>query len=57
MTDLYRLMCINHDWAVSRIDALHSDQAHQDADAISAEFSAWLDPTIPYHDVFSVNMD
>jgi hypothetical protein len=57
MTHLYKLMCINYDWATTRIDTLHSDQAHQDADAISAEFGAWLDPAIPYYDVFSVKMD
>lgn len=47
----------SHDWAVDRIHFLceqHDEHEYQNAYAIQAEFSEWMDPDIPEHDVFSL---
>ena len=44
----------SHDWAVDRIHTLCEDNSIEDAHAIQAEFSEWMNPDIPEHDVFSL---
>jgi hypothetical protein len=53
MVTLETTLQIAHDWAVDRIHTLceeNIDNAH----AIQTEFSEWLNPNIPEHDVFSL---
>jgi hypothetical protein len=52
--DLHKTLRHNHDWAVGRIDQLLTNNPAA-ATAIQTEFSEWLDPSIPEHDVFSIN--
>jgi hypothetical protein len=52
--DLHQTLRHNHDWAVGRIDRLLTNNPAA-ATAIRSEFSEWLDPSIPEHDVFSIN--
>ncbi|WP_341883904.1 hypothetical protein [Synechococcus sp. UW140] len=52
--DLDQTLRHNHDWAVVRIDRLLTNNPTA-ATAIRSEFSEWLDPSIPEHDVFSIN--
>ena len=42
-----------HDWAVDRIHTLCEENI-ENAHAIQSEFSEWLNPDIPEHDVFSL---
>ena len=42
-----------HDWAVDRIHTL-SEKDIENAHAIQSEFSEWLNPNIPDHDIFSL---
>ncbi len=42
-----------HDWAVDRIHTL-CETNFEDAQAIQSEFSEWLNPDIPDHDIFSL---
>jgi hypothetical protein len=43
----------SHDWAIERIHYL-SEMDIDNAHAIQSEFSEWLNPNIPEHDVFSL---
>jgi hypothetical protein len=43
-----------HDWAIDRIHILCEKDCIEDAHAIQSEFSEWLNPEIPEHDVFSL---
>jgi hypothetical protein len=43
-----------HDWARYRIHILCEKDCIEDAHAIQSEFSEWLNPEIPEHDVFSL---
>lgn len=42
-----------HDWAIDRIHTLCEENI-EDAHAIQSEFSEWLNPDIPDHDIFSL---
>ena len=44
----------SHDWAVDRIHTLCEEKNIEDAHAIQSEFSEWLNPDIPEHDIFSL---
>ena len=44
----------SHDWAIDRIHFLCEQKNIEDAHAIQSEFSEWLNPDIPEHDVFSL---
>lgn len=44
----------SHDWAVDRMQQLGEIKNYGDAHAIQSEFSEWLNPDIPNHDVFSL---
>ena len=45
----------SHDWAVDRIHFLCEEKDYEDAHAIQSEFSEWLNPDIPEHDIFSLS--
>lgn len=53
MTTLEKTLRQSHDWAIDRIHYL-SEMNIDDAYAIQAEFSEWLNPDIPEHDIFSL---
>ena len=53
METLERTLRQSHDWAVDRIHFLCENNI-EDAHAIQSEFSEWLNPDIPEHDVFSL---
>ena len=53
METLERTLRQTHDWAVDRIHTLCEENI-EDAHAIQSEFSEWLNPDIPEHDVFSL---
>jgi len=53
MTILENTLRISHDWAIDRIHEL-SDYDIESAQAIQSEFSEWLNPDIPEHDIFSL---
>ena len=53
MTTLEKTLRKSHDWAVDRIHYL-SEKDIDNAYAIQSEFSEWLNPDIPEHDVFSL---
>ena len=53
MTLLEQTLRTSHDWAIDRIHYL-SEKNIDDAHAIQAEFSEWMNPDIPEHDVFSL---
>lgn len=53
MTTLEKTLRQSHDWAIDRIHYL-SKMNIDDAYAIQSEFSEWLDPNIPEHDIFSL---
>jgi hypothetical protein len=53
MTLLEQTLRTSHDWAIDRIHYL-SEKNIDDAYAIQAEFSEWMNPDIPEHDVFSL---
>ena len=44
----------SHDWAVDRIHTLCEENCFENAHAIQSEFSEWLNPDIPEHDIFSL---
>jgi hypothetical protein len=55
MKTLEQTLRTSHDWAVDRIHSSLSDQKdYEDAHAIQSEFSEWLNPDIPDHDIFSL---
>ena len=57
MTLLEQTLRSSHDWAVDRIHYLcehNQDYEYENAHSIQSEFSEWLDPNIPEHDVFSL---
>ena len=53
METLEKTLRQTHDWAVDRIHTLCEENI-EDAHAIQSEFSEWLNPNIPEHDVFSL---
>jgi hypothetical protein len=53
MVTLETTLQTTHDWAVDRIHTL-SEKNIEDAHAIQSEFSEWLNPKIPEHDIFSL---
>lgn len=53
MTTLEKTLRQSHNWAIDRIHYL-SEMNIDDAYAIQSEFSEWLDPNIPEHDIFSL---
>ena len=53
METLEKTLQTAHDWAVDRIHTL-CERNIEDAHAIQSEFSEWLNPTIPDHDIFSL---
>jgi hypothetical protein len=54
METLEKTLRQSHDWAVDRIHFLCEEKNIEDAHAIQSEFSEWLNPDIPEHDVFSL---
>ena len=55
METLERTLRTSHDWAVDRIHSLCEQKDYEDAQAIQSEFSEWLNPDIPDHDIFSLS--
>ena len=53
MVTLEQTLRTSHDWAIDRIHYL-SENNLEDAHAIQLEFSEWLNPDIPEHDIFSL---
>jgi hypothetical protein len=53
MVTLEQTLRTSHDWAIDRIHYL-SENNLEDAHAIQSEFSEWLNPDIPEHDIFSL---
>jgi len=53
MVTLEQTLRTSHDWAIDRIHYL-SEKDIEDARAIQSEFSEWLNPDIPEHDIFSL---
>lgn len=53
MTLLEQTLKSSHDWAIDRIHYL-SNKNIEDAHAIQAEFSEWLNPDIEDHDIYSL---
>ena len=53
MVTLEQTLRESHDWAIDRIHEL-SDIDIEGARAIQSEFSEWLDPNIPDHDIYSL---
>jgi len=53
METLEKTLRQTHDWAVDRIHTL-SEKNIENAHAIQSEFSEWLNPNIPDHDIFSL---
>jgi hypothetical protein len=54
MVTLEETLQTTHDWAIDRIHFLSEKKDYEDAHAIQSEFSEWLNPDIPEHDVFSL---
>ena len=54
MITLEQTLRTSHDWAVDRIHSLCEQKDYEDAQAIQSEFSEWLNPDIPEHDIFSL---
>ena len=54
MKTLEQTLRTSHDWAVDRIHSLCEKKDYEDAYAIQSEFSEWLNPDIPDHDIFSL---
>jgi hypothetical protein len=54
METLEKTLKQSHDWAVDRIHFLCEEKNIENARAIQSEFSEWLNPDIPEHDVFSL---
>jgi hypothetical protein len=55
METLEQTLRTSHDWAVDRIHFLCEEKDYEDAHAIQSEFSEWLNPDIPDHDIFSLS--
>jgi hypothetical protein len=55
METLQSTLRTSHDWAVDRIHSLCEQKDYEDAQAIQSEFSEWLNPDIPEHDIFSLS--
>jgi len=53
MTTLEKTLRESHDWAIDRIHYL-SENDIDNAYAIQSEFSEWLNPDIPDHDIYSL---
>jgi hypothetical protein len=54
MVTLEQTLRTSHDWAIDRIHILSDKKNYDDAYAIQSEFSEWLNPDIPDHDIFSL---
>lgn len=54
MVTLEQTLRTLHDWAIDRIHLLCEEKNIEDAHAIQSEFSEWLNPDIPEHDIFSL---
>ena len=54
MVTLESTLRLSHDWAVDRIHSLCEEKDYEYAQAIQSEFSEWLNPDIPDHDIFSL---
>ena len=54
MVTLEETLRQSHDWAVDRIHFLREHNDYDNAQAIQSEFSEWMDPDIPEHDIFSL---
>jgi hypothetical protein len=54
MITLEQTLRTSHDWAIDRIHILSDIKNYEDAYAIQSEFSEWLNPDIPDHDIFSL---
>jgi hypothetical protein len=54
METLEETLQTSHDWAVDRIHYLCEEKDYEDAQAIQSEFSEWLNPDIPEHDIYSL---
>ena len=54
MTTLEDTLRQSHDWAIDRIHTLCENKSIEDAHAIQAEFSEWMNPDIFEHDVLSL---
>jgi hypothetical protein len=55
MTILEDTLRNSHDWAIDRIHSLCEEKNYENAQAIQSEFSEWLNPDIPEHDIFSLD--
>jgi len=54
MVTLEQTLRTSYDWAVDRIHSHCEKNNYEDAQAIQSEFSEWLNPDIPDHDIFSI---
>jgi hypothetical protein len=60
MVTLEETLRIAHDWAIDRMHTLLELPSEdvigrmEDAHAIQSEFSEWLNPEFPEHDIFSL---
>jgi hypothetical protein len=54
MVTLEQTLRTSHDWAVDRIHSLCEQKDYEDAQAIQSEFSEWLNPDIPDHNIYSL---
>jgi hypothetical protein len=54
METLEKTLRSSHDWAIDRIHFLCEKKDYENAHAIQSEFSEWLNPDIPEHDIFSL---
>ena len=54
METLEKTLQSSHDWAIDRMHFLYEMKDYDSAVAIQSEFSEWLNPDIPEHDIFSL---
>ena len=54
MEILERALRTSYDWAIDRMHFLYEMKDYDAAMAIQSEFSEWLNPDIPDHDIFSL---
>ena len=54
MVTLESTLRLSHDWAIDRMHFLYEMKDYDSAAAIQSEFSEWLNPDIPDHDIFSL---
>ena len=54
METLEETLRSSHDWAIDRMHFLYEMKDYDSAMAIQSEFSEWLNPNIPDHDIFSL---